>query len=380
MKLAVNGWFLDQLATGSGQYLRYLLANFPAVDASIEVHLLVPGETIPTDLPPELDYVTIHTLGGGRNNVAKVKFEQRTIPTFAKKIGADLIHIPYWAPPLRSKVPFVVTVHDIIPLLLPEHRGSTVGMMYTSLVSAATRGAAHVITDSHSSRLDVIEHLNIPTERVSTVYLAVTDDYQPSTKLRPAAGIKDKYNLPENYILYIGGFHKRKNVQRILAAWTWASGPVGDFYPLVIAGSLPTPDGKMFYDLPALAEELDITDTVRFIGRVAEEDKIALYQGATGLIFPSSYEGFGLPPLEAMACGIPVITSDKSSLPEVVGDAAYLLPDLEDTRKIASTMIGLTIDEELHSELSAKGVKQAQKFSWQKTAAETIEIYKQVVG
>ncbi len=380
MKLAVNGWFLDQLATGSGQYLRYLFANLPSVDPTIEVHFLVPGESSAFELPADLAYVHVHPLGGGRSNVDKVRFEQQRVPKAARAIGADLIHIPYWAPPLRSKVPFVVTVHDIIPILLPEHRGSLQNMMYTSLVSAATRGAAHIITDSHSARLDVMEHLKIPTDKVTTVYLAVTDDYQPSTKLRPAAEIKDKYGLPENYLLYIGGFHKRKNVHRILAGWTWAAGPIGDFYPLVIAGSLPTPDGKLFYDLPALAEDLDITDSVRFIGRVAEEDKIALYQGATALIFPSSYEGFGLPPLEAMACGIPVVTSDKSSLPEVVGDAAYLLPDLEDTRKIASTMIGLTIDEELHSELSAKGVKQAEKFSWQKTAAETVAVYKKVVG
>lgn len=377
MKIALNGWFVDQPHTGSGQYLWALLQFLPLVQPDCELLVLVPAQA---QLPPAPANCRWVTLPAAQSNFKKVQFEQLWVPQRAAQLGADVLHIPYWAPPLRSRVPFVVTVHDIIPLLLPEHRGTLPAVLYTSLVAAATRGAGHVIADSHSARLDILEHLRLPAAQVSTIHLGVGRTYRPNPLRKGIAEIRARYQLPPEYLLYLGGFHKRKNVHHLLGAWTWAAGALGENYPLVVAGRLPKPDGKLFYDLPRLAQELEITASVNFCGAIDEADKPALYQGATAFIFPSTYEGFGLPPLEAMACGVPTVTTDKSSLPEVVGSAAYLVPDPTDTRQLAAAMIGLTVDAALHTDLKIRGLQQASQFSWRKTANQTMLVYQQVLA
>ena len=374
MRLAINGWFLSHPHTGTGKYLIALLEHLPAAEPALEIHVIAPTAANTSSLP---DQIQIHSTLPRNRVLGKIRFEQRDFPQIADQLGADLAHIPYWAPPLRSKVPFVVTVHDIIPLLLPEHRGSLSVRMYTSLVSTGVGGARAVIADSHHSRLDIVEHLRLPRERVHTVHLAADADYKPADSFEIDPNLQAKYDLPDDYVLYLGGFHRRKNVHRLLAAWSWARDPIGNDYPLIIAGQLPeSPDGVLFHDLPALAEELELEDTVRFIGPVDEVDKPALYQGATCFVYPSSYEGFGLPPLEAMACGTPVVTTGKASLPEVVGDAAYYVEDPTDTRKLGAAIIGVVVDGQLADELRERGLKQAAKFSWEKTAHETVAIYR----
>lgn len=378
MRLAINGWFLAHPHTGSGRYLRELLAHLPAAAPDVELHVVAP-EHVGRATPPE--GCRLHLAPVPDTNLGKIRFEQQAFPRAARRLRADLAHVPYWAPPLRSRVPFVVTVHDIIPLLLREHRGSPGVRLYTSLVSSATRGATAVIADSHHSRLDIVEHLGIPCEKVHTVHLAAGSEYEPARTFRAAPRVRDKYGLPDAYVLYLGGFHRRKNVHRILAAWTWANDPIGDLYSLVIAGQLPErPDGRLYFDLPALVDELDIGRTVRFIGPVDEADKPALYQGAACFVFPSSYEGFGLPPLEAMACGTPVVTTGEASLSEVVGDAACLIADPADTRQLGAAIIGVVADEKLADDLRERGLKQAAKFSWEKTARETAQVYRQALG
>ena len=145
----------------------------------------------------------------------------------------------------------------------------------------------------------------------------------------------------------------------------------------MVAGQLPThADGRLFHDLPMLANRLGVADTVRFIGPVKEEDKPALYQGAACFVFPSTYEGFGLPPLEAMACNTPVITSARSSLSEVVGDAAYLVDDPEDVRALGAAIIGLVVDGALADDLRERALRQVRRFSWERTASKTVEVYR----
>ncbi|HUN22911.1 MAG TPA: glycosyltransferase family 1 protein [Anaerolineales bacterium] len=379
MRIAINAWFLNQPYTGSGQYLQALLHHLPqiahATHQALEIVLIAP---LGTHYQPSSPVIQLQTVASGAGHLGKLRFEQVSVPSLASKIGADILHIPYWAPPLRSRIPFVVTVHDIIPLMLPEHRGSLLARLYTSLVASATSGANAVITDSHASRLDIQQHLHIPREQIQVIHLAVGAEF--STRRGELDWqVRQKYQLPSNYLLYIGGFHRRKNVHRLLEAWTYCAAPIGEFFPLVIAGKLPTPDGKFFLDYAGMAEQFGIADSVRFLGEFSDAEKPALYRGATGMVFPSSYEGFGLPPLEAMACGVPVITTDKSSLPEVVGSAGYLVSDPSETRKLAAAMIGLTVDQALHSELRAKGLQQAQKFRWEDTTQKTWQVYNSVL-
>ena len=157
-----------------------------------------------------------------------------------------------------------------------------------------------------------------------------------------------------------------------MAAWTWADPIASEDCPLVIAGRLPKkPDCYMYDNLPDIANELGINDTVRFIGEVKEEDKATLYQLASCFVFPSSYEGFGLPPLEAMACGVPVITTGSGALKEIVGDAAYLISDPVDARELGAAMISVIVDEKLASDLQERGLIQSSKLSWEQTVVDT---------
>ncbi len=376
MRILFNGWFLvHDPDTGSGQYLRRLLEWLPRVAPEHEYHVLVPDEvsSVRGQVPSVTCHVSRITSAGPWS---KLRFEQVLFPRACRRVGADLAHVPYWAPPLASPVSLVVTVHDLIPLLFPEYRGSLLARLYTALVSTASRGADLILTDSEASRQDIISHLGLPANRVRAIYLAAGPEFRPETRPDNEA-IRERYGLPETYVLYVGGFDRRKNLRQLLAAWTWVDAGAGELYPLVMAGKLPAPDGRMFADLPALARELEIEKTVVFPGPIAHEDLPAVMRGATAFVYPSRYEGFGLPPLEAMACGVPVVACNSSSLPEVVGDAAILV-DPDDSRALGASLLTVVVNEDVAQDLRQKGLAQAARFSWEKTAQETAEVYREV--
>lgn len=380
MRVVLNGWFLAHDAhTGTGQYTRALLNWLPQVAPHNEYVVVVPSQPDRADFE-NLRGLKLHLIPCGNSNLAKVRFEQQLFPAACRELKADMAHVPYWAPPLSSSAPVIVTIHDVIPLVLPEYRGDWRVRLYTSLVSVAARGVAGVLADSAQSKQDILKHLGVPEEKVRVVPLAADARYTPQNDWRADEAVRAKYNLPVeagSYVLYLGGFDVRKNVRALLSAWTWAAGPVGESYPLVLAGALPKPDGQLFEDYAALAEQLEITSTVRFVGPIAEEDKAAVYRGAALFAYPSRYEGFGLPPLEAMACGVPVITTDAGSISEVVGEAAYLI-DPQDTRKFGAGLITCLVEPSVSDHLRARGLERAKKFSWERTARETVEVYESV--
>jgi glycosyltransferase involved in cell wall biosynthesis len=191
--------------------------------------------------------------------------------------------------------------------------------------------------------------------------------------------IRARYGLPERYALYLGGFDVRKNVATALLTYRWAGPTIGETCPLVIAGRLPERDSPFAPHPRRLIREQGIDERhVHFIGFVAEADKPALYRGAVVFIFPSRYEGFGLPPLEALACGTPVVGSNASSIPEVVGSAGVLLPP-DDAEGMAGALIQLAIDEDFRTEMSHRALAQAVQFSWERTARETLAAYREVL-
>ncbi len=375
MRILINGWFAaHDVQTGSGQYLRAMLEWLPRVAPEHEYHLVVPDNGATARPKPEGAGYQVHAVRCGSSNWAKLRFEQWQFPQACRALRADLAHVPYWAPPLSSPAPIIVTIHDIIPVLMPEYQRGRAARLYTALVSAAARGVTLALTDSDASARDIQQHLGLPAEKIRTIYLAAGPAYQPTGDWRVDDPIREKYGLQEGYVFYVGGFDRRKNLRALLSAWTWPAGSIGQNYPLVIAGQLPTPDGLMFEDLPALARELEVADTVKFIGPVDEADKPALYRGATVFAYPSRYEGFGLPPLEAMASGVPVVTTTGGSLPEVVESAGYLLPP-DDTRNFGAAIITIVVEQQVHDDLRARGLAQARKFSWEKTARETAAAY-----
>jgi glycosyltransferase involved in cell wall biosynthesis len=382
MHIAINGWFLDQPYTGSGQYTRRLVEALLMLEDAPRLTLAVP-EGMRIGLPPGVGLEVVKIPRRLRGQLGKVWFEQVGFPRVCEALGVDVAHVPYWGSPLRSPVPLVVTIHDLIPLLLPEYRGGPLVRLYTGLVAASARGAEIVLTDSESSRTDIVRRLGIPGERVRTVYLAAGPEYAPRGVGSPVniaieKGTREKYGLGQWYVLYLGGFDARKNLDTLLRAYTYVLDGVGDAFPLALAGRLPDAGSPRFPDVRAMLERYGLAEgkEVLFTGEVDEADKPTLYRGAACFVYPSRYEGFGLPPLEAMACGTPVIAAGASSVPEVVGDGAYLVPP-HDARKMAGAIIATLVQENLAEDLKQKGLAQARQFSWRKTAQQTSEAYRE---
>ena len=373
MRLAINGWFWNQPNTGSGQTVRYLLPALLEQQPELEIMLVVPGRTNRPDtpLPDRVSWVPTPTRPG---NLGKLWFEQVTFPRLCRQLQADLAHVPYFASPLEPSIPTVVTIHDVIPLVLPAYRGNVLVRMYTALVAAAAGRARVILTDSHASRRDIVTRLRVAPERVRVVYLAPAPHYQPIEDDAQLAVVRRRYNLPEAFMLWLSGFDVRKNARAVLCAHTWVHAALEDAYPLVMAGALPARDTRFFPDPRRIAAELGLEQAVRFIGHIDEADKPAVYSAATLFIYPSRYEGFGLPILEAMACGTPVVTSNVTSLPELAGAAAFQL-DPDDTRGMAGAMIALCTEPELRCALREKGLQQAAGFTWYKTATQTWAAY-----
>ncbi len=378
MRVVLNGWFLvHHPHTGTGQYLQALLEWLPQVAPAHEFWLVLPQAASTTAAPALPAGIRLLAVPCRASHLGKLYFEQVLFPRACQALQATVAHVPHWAPPLLAHGrPFVVTIHDLIPRLLPEYRGSGLAQAYTALASAATPRAALVLADSEASRRDIISVLHLPEARVRRIYLAADARYAPQTDGGDEA-ITARYGLPANYVLYLGGFDRRKNVARLLEAW--AAGRLSQHSTLALAGQLPQPDGRLFADYPRLAAGLGLADAVKFIGRVAEADKPALYRRAKVFVYPSRYEGFGLPPLEAMACGTPVVTTACASLREVAGDAARLVAP-EDTQALGAALLALLTEPATAQALRERGWQQARQFSWERTARETVAAYEAVAS
>lgn len=377
MHIALNAYFWNRPNTGSGQYTRQLVYHLNRLVEDLEITLIypqLPGQEAAEQVPPS---VKVHTVPLRPGNLGKVRFEQTDFPRACRDVGATLAHVPYWGGPLRSPVPLVVTVHDLTTLLIPEYNRSAAARLYNALVSASARGANHIITDSFASKLDILDHLHIPEERVTAIYLGVDPHYTAEGGNLMEMAVLRKYDLPDFYILYLGGYELHKNVLNLLHAYTYVAQALGEDYPLILAGKKPDKVTPVFPDYDDYIRRSHLERYVRWIGFVDEEDKPILYRNAETFVFPSCYEGFGLPPLEAMACGTPVVAGDGGSLLEVVGPAGFAI-DPDDVRNMAGSIIATVMQPELAAELRQKGLEQAAKFTWEKTATETLLVYDRI--
>lgn len=302
----INGWFVSQMGTGSGQYLFHMLEALPAASPGTRWTLLTPA---PVPAPNWQGVAVVpHSTPPLPGSLRKVWWEQVTMPRAARHLGVDVLWTPYWAAPFFCAVPHVVTIHDLIPLLLADYRGGLRQRAYTALVAASAKRATRVLTVSHASARDVVEHLGIPSAKVVPVWHG--PNIPPHGTSADRIDVRAKYGLPERYFLYLGGFDPRKNLESTLSAYARFLQRGGDpTIRLVIAGRLPERFSPFAPDPVRIAQTLGITGQVDWIGWVDESDKAALYAGAVAFLFPSLYEGFGMPVLEAMQAGSPVVTS-----------------------------------------------------------------------
>lgn len=387
MRIGINGIFWDRPTTGSGQYLHALVSALAQRDTENDYAVIVPQDDITgadvralSDISPRTFlYPESVPLNRFSENLGKVWFEQIAFGNACRRERAALAHIPYFAPPLSPPTRIVVTIHDLIPLILPLYRGSILVRLYTRLAASGARRADAVIADSECSKRDVVNRLRIDASRVHVVYLAADARYRPIEDAAQIEAVRRKYALPEKHLLYLGGFDQRKNVRVIIEAFSLLPEFYQAGYRLALAGVSRGQDSEFFPDPQRIAREVGLADdAIRSIGGVLEEDKPALYAGAIAFLFPSLYEGFGLPPLEAMACGTPVISSDAASLPEIVGDAA-LQVDPRSPLAWAESLRAVLSDDARRAEMRERGLAQAQKFSWTRAAEETLAVYRSVV-
>jgi glycosyltransferase involved in cell wall biosynthesis len=400
MHIVISGMFWDQPAVGSGQYLHGLLDALPRVGPEHRYTVLLPqyrgptrprrdapgggsgapGAEVPArgtgDRAPEREGVAfrpVRTPFDGRSaNLAKLWFEQFCVPFAAARLKADVLHVPYFAPPRWSPAPLVATVLDIIPLRLPEYRARGLVRAYMALVARTARSAGQVIAISEHSWGEIVATLGVPPERVTTTPLAAGRQFRPQDPVR-AAETAARYGLEAPFVYYVGGLDARKNVPLLIRAFAQMRRAGGPQAVLAIAGRALGGDRRLFPDLDAVIAAEGAGAFVRRV-EVPPADAPLLYAAAALFAFPSRYEGFGLPPLEAMACGAPVVASDASSLPEVLGEAALLVPP-DDLAAWASALWRVLADGTLQERMRRRGLERAALFSYERTARETLAVY-----
>jgi glycosyltransferase involved in cell wall biosynthesis len=290
----------------------------------------------------------------------------------------DLFHSPDFVLPPVGRTPALVTVHDLSFLRLPECFVPGFAEYLRSAVSRAVRRANCIVADSESTRTDLIDLMAVDDSRVAVLYPGVEARFQPVVDKTSLDRVRHNYGLPSSFVLGLGTLQPRKNFvalidafQRLLHAEAASTQPQD--LQLVLAGE----KGWMYDEIPLAARKAGIEDRVQFVGFVADSDLPALYSLASVFAFPSLYEGFGLPVLEAMACGVPVVAADNSSLPEVVGEAG-LLVNARDADGLARALSRLLRDRSLRDRLVAAGHKQAQRFAWGRAAEQLLALYGQI--
>ncbi|MBN1583241.1 MAG: glycosyltransferase family 4 protein [Anaerolineae bacterium] len=357
-------------SAGIHRYIYHLLCRLPDADAGLSYTAFLHDPRF----TPRQGMRVRRPIWSTITPYKRIVWEQLVAPVVLRQEKVDLLHAMAFVSPVLSKRPTVVTVFDVSFLQFPQAFSAAKRIYLRWMTHLSVQRATQVIAISDHTRRDVIERFTVPGERVKTVYCGVDASFRPLPEKKVRA-FRQKKGLPAQSILFLGTIEPRKNISQLIKAFAHLIATSGQDFAdlcLVIAGG----KGWFFEPIFALVEELELTHRVRFTGYVPEEEKCGWYNVATCFCYPSLYEGFGLSPLEAMACGTPVITSNVSSLPEVVGDAGLTVaPD--DVRGLSDALYRVLSDASLRDELVDRGKKRAATFTWDKAARQTAQIYRQ---
>jgi glycosyltransferase involved in cell wall biosynthesis len=379
MRITIDYTAAVRQRAGVGRYTRNLVHALALLDRENEYCLFTAGDAPPPESWP-----------GGR---LPGNFTLRTTPVPARLLTAgwhklrlpvpveqfagatDIFHSPdFTLPPLRA-ARGVVTIHDLSFLKLPEYADPGLREYLTARTPDSAARARRILADSENTRQDVIELLKTPPEKVSVVHAGVDARFRPVTDTAQLEAVRERYQLPELFVLFVGTIEPRKNLGRLIAAYAEMRRQTGLPHGLILCGG----KGWLSDGIYEQVQREGLEEDVRFPGFVDDADLPALYTLADLFAFPSLYEGFGMPPLEAMACGTPVIASRNSSLPEALG-AAPLYVDAEDTDGLADAMARVLGDATLRLRLADLGRAQAARFTWERAAGQLLAAYRQVMA
>ncbi len=362
----------DYRGAGINRYISALLAHLPQAAPQLETVAFV-GEARLRHAPPPGVRLAYPLWPTGRQRAARIAWEQLAQPVALRREGVDLVHGMAYALPLLGPAPGVVTVHDLSFRLYPGAFNRANRLYLSAITRASVRRARAVIADSANTAHDLTRLLGVPPEKVVAIPLGVDARYAPPSP-QQVTEFRRRQGLPDRFILYVGTLEPRKNLPVLVRAYAQLRHADPAAPKLVLAGGA----GWRYAPLFGLVEELGLKDSIVFPGYVPQADLPLWYAAAEVLAYPSLYEGFGLPPLEAMACGTPVVTSTASSLPEVVGDAGLMVsPD--DPAALAHALHRLLTEADLRAEMRARGLARARQFTWQRTAEATAEVYQRVL-
>ncbi|MBI4759200.1 MAG: glycosyltransferase family 4 protein [Chloroflexi bacterium] len=372
MRIVIDVTPAVQQTAGIGKYARCLVENLLAMDHENVYSFFYNayGKAEPDLLPADCLTHTV-SLSDRRWRLWLLLAHSLGLGMDGYLGRGDIFHGTDYQLPLVKDSKAVVTIHDLSFLVFPQHHAPLNRLYLRWIVPKSVGLARAVIVDSESTKRDLMRWLGTPEEKVKAIVLGVDERFSPVPDQDSQARVEMKYSLRRPYLLFVGTIEPRKNLSLLLEAYR--SLPAKVQHDLVIVGK----KGWLYQGIFDQVRALGLERRVTFLGLVPEADLPALYRGAELFVYPSFYEGFGLPPLEAMACGTPVVTSNTSSLSEVVGDAGLMVAPT-DAAGLATAIQSIISDEGLRTTLRARGLERAKQFTWQKTAQATLQVYQQV--
>jgi glycosyltransferase involved in cell wall biosynthesis len=367
MRIGIDGrgtvWYRG---TGIGTYTDQLLHHLYTLDRENTYSIFFPQD----ELFPWTDLGNFQSI---QLDTHKDTYLQDTVvDQFLTKQPFDVYHVPQngIGLPRDKYCPYIITLHDVIPYVLPETCSKTYLKTFMEQMNHIVKNADHIITVSNHAKNDIYQVLGVPLSKITVTPLAPEKIYHPMDKKKCISYLKNHYDLDREYILYIGGMNPRKNIGALIDAFHLCQKKLSKNYCIVIGGA----HGRSYESLRLRCEALGLTDDVIFPGYIPQEELPVFYNGASLFVYPSLYEGFGLPPLEAMACGVPTICSNTTSIPEVVGNAALLI-DPHDVENLAEKIALVLESPSTYAIMIHKGLQRAKQYTWEKTAKKTLEIY-----
>lgn len=377
MRISIDAGVLLKERSGLGQYVYHLVNGLGAVDSRNEYRLIYDsfGQSIRC-----LPYFPYRNFSYQRIPCAVKLLKLASglgrwrLPAFSQIFGtADIFHWPNYLLIPGGTGKHIITICDLTFLICPSYHPRFRVQAYSAGISRAASRADAILVISQQTKQDVMRYLGVAEEKIRVVYCAVSPRFRPIIPSKRQS-LLSKYSIQEEkYLLFVGNIEPRKNIVRLLEAYSQLRTQWGCSFPLILAGGQGWGNTVIYKKV----EELSLQKEVRFIGYVPDEDLPGLMGGAALFVYPSLYEGFGMPPLEAMACGTPVIASNSSSLPEVVGNAA-LMVDPHDVDGLAEAMHRALRDSALREEMRRKGLERAKCFTWEETARQTLKVYEDV--
>lgn len=368
MRIGFDARIADYSRGGIRSYVLHLLAGLSALDERNEYWVLGSRRADESTSPSGTHFHSVSCWTPPHH-----RLERWALGAEIARLRLDLLHSPDFIPPAFGYDHSVITVHDLHFLYYPRFLTAKSRRYYNQQITWAVDRADHILADSHATQADLTSLLDVPPDKISVVHLAADASFrpQPDAVAREIAG---RYDLQPGFLLFVGTLEPRKNVPGLLLAYRILLDEHVTGSPLVLVGS----KGWLYDQIFERTKALELTDHVRFLDRVPGADLPGLYTAASVLAMPSFYEGFGLPALEAMSCGTPVVVADRASLPEVTGKAG-LVVNPEDPTEIAQALREVLTDRTRREHMREAGLKRAESFTWERAARKTRAVYEEVL-